>query len=49
LFHVMTLHDGAVLRWKSYLDRDQAFAATGTDTPGGGSSPLSQMHPRPPQ
>lgn len=32
LFHVMTLHDGAVLRWKSYLDRDQAFAAAGAGT-----------------
>jgi len=35
LFHVMTLHGGAVLRWKSYLDRDEAYAAAGIDTPSG--------------
>jgi hypothetical protein len=33
LFHVMTLHDGAVLRWKSYLDRDEAYAAARIDAP----------------
>lgn len=33
LFHVMALHGGAVLRWKSYLDRDEAYAAAGIDTP----------------
>jgi predicted enzyme related to lactoylglutathione lyase len=35
LFHVMTLHDGMVLRWKSYLDRDEAYAAAGIGTPSG--------------
>jgi hypothetical protein len=35
LFHVMTLHDGAVLRWKSYLDRDEAYTAARIDAPSG--------------
>jgi catechol 2,3-dioxygenase-like lactoylglutathione lyase family enzyme len=35
LFHVMTLHNGVVRRWKSYLDRDEAYAAAEADTPSG--------------
>lgn len=35
LFHVMTPHNGVVRRWKSCLDRDEAYAAAGTDTPSG--------------
>jgi len=31
VFHVFTLRDGLVVRWKAYLDREDALAAAGSD------------------
>jgi len=36
VFHVFTLRDGAIVRWKAYLDREDALAAAGT----GGQPPV---------
>lgn len=33
VFHVFTLRDGAVIRWKAYLDRSEALAAVESDGP----------------
>jgi ketosteroid isomerase-like protein len=35
-FHVLTLRDGAIVRWRAYLDRGDALAAAG---PGGPVTP----------
>jgi ketosteroid isomerase-like protein len=33
VFHVFTLRDGRVVRWKAYLDRQDALAAAGANGP----------------
>jgi limonene-1,2-epoxide hydrolase len=33
MFHVFTLRDGLVVRWKAYLDREDALAAGGSGGP----------------
>jgi limonene-1,2-epoxide hydrolase len=33
VFHVFTLRDGLVVRWKAYLDREDALAAAGSGGP----------------
>lgn len=33
VFHVFTLRDGLVVRWKAYLDREDALAAAGSADP----------------
>ena len=39
VFHVFTLRDGAVVRWKAYLDREDALAAAGSGGPVPAPSP----------
>ena len=34
VFHVLTLRDGLVVRWKAYLDREDALSAAGPGGPG---------------
>jgi ketosteroid isomerase-like protein len=33
MFHVFTLRDGLVVRWRAYLDREDALAAAGSGGP----------------
>jgi ketosteroid isomerase-like protein len=33
MFHVFTLRDGLIVRWKAYLDREDALAAAGSGGP----------------
>ena len=33
VFHVLTLRDGVVVRWRAYLDREDALAAAGSGGP----------------